>query len=173
MAFFASARSSDFLLIISPRVLASPLRAATRAMTIACVFINLSRVKLRIRNRSIDLLHRMLEDGFAEVDLSKGAPDLDLGDVVNVLRDLDRLIHLVSLDHQLLQEIGVTLGVNYLPVRIRCLRRNKVVREREHALATFGAVSDEAGVRLFALKGLGFVSISGKAIATDEKNCDQ
>src|SRR5262245_48932414 len=119
------------------------------------------------------LLHRMLESRLTEIDLGKRAPNLDLRDVMHVFRHLDGLVYLVAFDHELLQEVGVSLGINNLPMRIWGFRHDKVIRKGEHALAIFGTVSDEAGIGFRSLERAALMGIGCEAVSCNPDECYQ
>jgi hypothetical protein len=110
------------------------------------------------------LFNRVFEASFAEVRFRKGAPHLHLGDVRDVIGDDNRFVHFVAFDHQTIEEIGLAVGVYDLPMRIRRLWWDEVIRERQRALAVYRRVRDETLVCFCALEGATLVSVLGKAV---------
>ncbi len=117
------------------------------------------------------LFDRVLEGGFAEICLSKRAPHLHFGDVFDVIRDDDRLVHLVALGHEPIQEVGRSIRVHDLPMWIGCLRRDEVIGKSEGALAVLRGVRDEALVGFRALKRSALVAVLGKAARRSNDQC--
>lgn len=92
----------------------------------------------------------MVKGSFAEDYLRKSAPDLHFAHVLNVSRQRDAPVDLVALDAELLQQIGVALGVYYLPVRVRRSRHFEVVRQGEYVFSVHSHVGNRSGVCLRA-----------------------
>ena len=105
----------------------------------------------------------MFEGCFAEIHFGKAAPHLHFGDVLDVIRNDDGLVHLVALNHEPVQEVGLPVRVHDLPMWIRCLGRDEVIGERERALAVLRRVRDEALVCFCALERSTLVAVLGKA----------
>ena len=106
-------------------------------------------------------LNGVLKRGFAKDYLRPGAPNLHLGDVLNVGRQRNASVDFVALDAELLQLVGVSFGINDLPVRIRGSRHLEIVRERQHVFSVNNSVSDGSGVGLGSGEfgaGVAFVS---------------
>src|SRR5712691_4343302 len=98
-------------------------------------------------------LHGLFKRSFPEVGFCPGAPNLDLRDIVDVIRNGDALVELVALesatfDRQFLQEVSVALGVHYLPMRVWRLRRFEVIRQSQDVFAALDGVSDSSSVGL-------------------------
>src|SRR6266567_2590759 len=79
--------------------------------------IRASRRLLQWRRLFAAEMHGLFKRSFPEVGFCPGAPNLDLGDIVDVIRNGDALVELVALesgtfDRQFLQEVGVSLGVH-------------------------------------------------------------
>jgi len=101
------------------------------------------------------LHHGRAERGFAEIHFRESAPDLHLGNVLDVLRD-DDFLFVARADERLglqfVQQINIAVRVHDLPVRIRSIGNNKVIRQGENALSILDAVRDRALVRFGALE---------------------
>src|ERR1043165_1873258 len=110
-------------------------------------------------------LHGLFKGSFPEVGFCPGAPNLDLGDIVDVIRNDDAFVELVALesatfDLQLLQEVSVALGVHYLPMRVWRLRRFEIIRQSQDVLSVFDHMGDGSSVRFCALElaaGVAFI----------------
>src|SRR5712691_7465792 len=92
-------------------------------------------------------LHGLFKRSFPEVGFCPGTPNLDLGDIVDVIRNGDALVEPIALegptfDLQLLQEVSVALGVHYLPMRVWRLRRFEIIRQSQDVLSVLDGVSD-------------------------------
>ena len=106
----------------------------------------------------------MFERGFAEIDLSKRAPHLNLGDVGHVFRHRDLAVHLVAFDRQLLQQVGVPVRIDDLPMRIGSFGSLEVIGQSQDAVAVFGRVCDVTGVGFRALKRSALVTSWAKLL---------
>src|SRR5215475_14189885 len=92
----------------------------------------------RAPSLSLPLIDGRAKRRLAQVGFGPGAPDHDLGHVLDVSRHDDLLLVLVA-DQSFLLEfvelIHVALGIDNTPVRIRSIRNHKVVGESEDTLA--------------------------------------
>src|SRR6266496_883759 len=100
MAFFAPSRFRDFFSTICARLTAA--KASIAAITVPFwTFIRvwscyrLAGQSLGAASRHSTLFDCAFEGSFAEVRLGKGTPHLHFGDVRDVSRNNDRLVHLV------------------------------------------------------------------------------
>ena len=109
------------------------------------------------------LLNRVVERGFAEVRLGKRTPHLHLRDLRDVLRHDDRFLDLLIFRHQAVQEVGLSVGVDDLPMGIGRFRRHEIIGEREGTLTVLRRVRNEALVCFCALERSTLVGVLGKA----------
>src|SRR5436190_10499716 len=126
IAFFAPSRLIDFFSTIWAWVLA-PTVIITAMIVPVEIFIKflwgvrfavLAGYLLGPARAALVLFDRVLEGGFAEICLSKRAPDLNLGDVGHVFGHRDLTVHLVAFDRQFLQQISVPFRIDDLPMRV-------------------------------------------------------
>ncbi len=105
----------------------------------------------------------VLKGGFAEICLSKRAPDLNLGDVGHVFGHRDLAVHLAAFDRQFLQQVNVAVRIDDLPMWIGRVGSLEVVGQSQDAVAVLGGVCHVTGVGFRALKRSTLVGVLSKA----------
>src|SRR5436190_197976 len=101
------------------------------------------------------LLNGAGERSLAQIRFRPCAPDDYLRYILHIAGQNDFLLVFVArqrLLFQLVEVIDIAVGIDDLPVWIGSIRNNKVVGQREDALAVAGAVSDVSLVCLRALE---------------------
>src|SRR5271165_4397875 len=112
--------------------------------------------------RLIVLHHRRAKACLAQICLCPSTPDDYFGDVLHIAGKNNLFLIFVAEEGfllQFVQQIDLAVGIHNLPVRIRSIRHDKVVRQRQDALAVPCAVSDMSFISFRPLELAGGVHI--------------
>src|SRR5712692_8480729 len=101
-----------------------------------------------------ELHNRGIKRGLAEQRLGKRAPDLNLGNILDVSRQSDALVVLAVLGLQAIQQVDLALGIHNLPVWVRGIRNLEIVGKGEDILPVDLSVGHCTGVRFHACERL-------------------
>ena len=95
-------------------------------------------------------LNGVVKGSFAKHYLGECTPDLNFADVLNIRRQRYAPVNFVAFDTELLQQVGIALGVHDLPMRVRRSRHLEVVRKSEDVFPVHDHVGNSASIGFWA-----------------------